>query len=301
MRKKLIALQLALAALGLALALTQAPPNSSVAAQNKNGRTCGTAHPDEAKAAEIEISYEVFNADRRGAPKAAGSVTIPVYFHVINQGPGIENGDVPDRMLRDQLQVLNESFSGATGGAATAFRFELAGITHTTNADWYTMGYNSQAERRAKTALRQGGSDALNIYTANPGGNLLGWATFPWSYSSQPDKDGVVVLFSSLPGGTAVPYNEGDTATHEVGHWLGLYHTFQGGCSTNNDYIDDTPAERFPAFGCPAGRDTCTSGKYPGLDPVFNFMDYTDDPCLHQFTVGQSDRMDGMYALHRQP
>ncbi|MFZ0063805.1 MAG: zinc metalloprotease [Pyrinomonadaceae bacterium] len=261
-------------------------------------RNCGTVHPSGKQADEIQNSYLKFKAAKGAQLSATGSITIPVYFHVINRGMGIQNGDVPDRMIRAQIKVLNEAYDGSTGGAATAFRFELADITRTTNEFWYNMGYGSIAEREAKAALHQGGADALNFYTANLGSNLLGWATFPWSYHAKPELDGVVCLFSSLPGGSTVPYDEGDTGTHEVGHWLGLYHTFQGGCSTNNDYIDDTPAEFVPAFDCPVGRDSCT--RLPGLDPITNFMDYTDDSCMFQFTADQAFRADGMFAQYRQ-
>lgn len=259
-------------------------------------RRCGAAAPNTTEMETIESSLKTFN-QRRGNSRLS-AITIPVYFHVINRGSGIANGNVSDQMLRAQMRVLNDSYSGATGGAATPFRFELAGVTRTTNADWFSMGIQSSEERRAKAALRQGGANALNIYTTD-GGGYLGWATFPSRYQSQPTQDGVVVYYDSLPGGSLVPYNEGDTATHEVGHWLGLYHTFQNGCSTNNDYVDDTPAERAATFGCPAAPDTCAGSKYPGLDPVSNFMDYTDDPCMFEFTAGQAARMEGMYSQYR--
>ena len=164
------------------------------------------------------------------------------------------------------------------------------------NAKWATMAYGSAAEREAKSELRQGGSDALNVYAANIGDDLLGWATFPQSYTSAPQQDGVVLLLDSMPGGDAAPYNKGDTGTHEVGHWLGLYHTFQGGCSEEERPTSTTPrAEKSPAFGCPDGA---TRAGRRG-DPIDNFMDYTDDVCMDRFTSGQADRMSAQWTSYR--
>ncbi|HNA30613.1 MAG TPA: zinc metalloprotease [Thiobacillaceae bacterium] len=264
-----------------------------------SGARCGTRHVDEIEAREVDAAAARFAVP--DAARTAGSVTVPVYVHVINKGTGIANGDVPESQIIDQINVLNSAYAGATGGADTPFRFTLMGIDRTTNSTWYNMSYGSTAESQAKAALRIGGPEALNIYTANLGGGLLGWATFPQDYTKKPTMDGVVILYSSVPGGTATPYNLGDTATHEIGHWLGLYHTFQGGCRNPGDSVSDTPMERSAASGCPTGRDSCAGTRYPGLDPITNFMDYSDDACMFQFTVGQSSRMDTQHQTYRAP
>jgi hypothetical protein len=244
--------------------------------------------------------------DRLSRPRrvrAAAAVDVPVYFHVIEHSDG--RGKLTDEQIAAQLKVLNDSYSGLTGGFNTPFRFVAAGTDRTVNNAWYTAGVNSAgaettAARQMKAALHQGGRNALNVYLNDPSGGVLGWATFPWNYASNPGNDGVVILNASLPGGSAAPYDGGDTATHEVGHWLGLYHTFQGGCSKSNDYVTDTAAERSPAYGCPVGRNSCAGRNYPGNDPINNFMDYTDDACMFALTSGQSSRMSSMWTSYRQ-
>lgn len=257
---------------------------------------CHTVAPEPAERAAIDERLSAFRNMRmaRGAEvqRAVGSVTIPVWFHVIRKGTGIANGDIPQSQIDDQIAVLNAAYS------STPFVFQLVGVDRTTNSTWFKMTPGTKAEKAAKTALRKGGPETLNLYSANPGLGLLGWATFPSSYAGAPTQDGVVVKFSSVPGGTAAPYNEGDTGTHEVGHWLGLYHTFQGGCASPGDSVTDTAAEKSAAYGCPVGRDTCTGA---GLDPITNFMDYTDDSCMNQFSAGQVVRMDQMHQQYRTP
>lgn len=266
------------------------------------GKRCAAPHVDEDRAAEID---KFILAHRSNKLKAAGgSVDSPtadavsggainVYVHVISNSSGA--GNVSDAAINEQINVLQAAYAG--GG----WSFNHVGTTRTVNDAWYTMAYGSTAESQAKNALRQGTADDLNIYIAGIGGGLLGWATFPWDYSAKPKMDGVVVLNSSLPGGSAAPYNLGDTGTHEVGHWMGLYHTFQGGCakngSTGGDLVSDTAAERSPAYGCPTGRDSCKS--LTGKDPITNFMDYTDDACMNTFSSGQFARIASSWSAYR--
>ena len=252
---------------------------------------CGTRDLDPATAEAVE-EYTRRVLDRAGDNFLTASHVIPVWFHRIHAADG-SGGVVTSQQISDQMNVLNAAYAGSS------FSFTLAGVTDSNNSYWYAAGPSTQAERNMKRTLRQGGSNTLNIYTNNVGSGLLGWATFPSSYGSQPRMDGVVLLYGSLPGGSAAPYNLGDTATHEVGHWMGLYHTFQGGCTTSNDFVADTPAERSPAYGCPAGRNSCTGVRFPGLDPIENFMDYSDDACMMEFSAGQWARMNAQWTAYR--
>ncbi len=260
----------------------------------KGNRFCAS-ESDPVKIAEMEEDFAARQASARQNIGGSASVTggvINVYFHVVNKGTGISNGDISTTLINNQMNVLNAAYGG------WGWQFNLVAVDRTTNATWYNGCYGT-SESAMKSALRQGTADDLNIYTCNPSNGILGYATFPSSYNSAPSKDGIVILYASVPGGGAAPYDEGDTATHEVGHWMGLYHTFQGGCSGSGDSVSDTPAEKSAAYGCPAGRDTCTGNRYPGQDPITNFMDYTDDSCMFQFSGGQDTRMDSQFTTYR--
>jgi len=228
-----------------------------------------------------------------------GSVGVETIFHVVSDVR--LQADERTRMvgmIDDQMTVLNDAFSGTTSGFAsdTAFRFTRTKTTWTADPALASAA-PGKVERAMKTTLHQGDSETLNIYVADIGGGLLGYAYFPKGYNNGNDYlDGVVILDESMPGGTAAPYNLGDTLTHEVGHWLMLEHTFAGGCSASGDGVADTPREAFPQFGCPTGADTCPA---PGLDPIHNFMDYTDDKCMNMFTDGQAERMSDAWLAFR--
>lgn len=257
----------------------------------RSERVCGTEH-DAQKISFAETDFSSRLEKMKNSPEmdaAAAAKVIPVYFHVVTNGA---TGNVSDADINAQINVLNQAY-GVSG-----YTFSLVATDRTSSATWFNNCYGT-AETAMKTALHKGSADDLNVYTCNPSGGILGYATFPSSYASAPAKDGVVLLYSSLPNGSAAPYNEGDTGTHEVGHWMGLYHTFQGGCAGNGDFVTDTAAERSAAYGCPVGSDSCTGRKYAGLDPITNFMDYTDDACMFEFSSGQNSRMSNQYATYR--
>lgn len=256
-----------------------------------------------AEGRRVERMIAKRTANLSAAKKAAGkarTITIPVHWHVIVKNRG--GGGVTNAQIKAQLKVLNDGYAGKTAAKAydTPFRFVTRSIDRTKNSEWWDWAnpdVDPSDDQEAKEALGIKPRTHLNVYIANLGDGLLGYATYPWETDL---ASGVVILNESLPGGTAAPYNEGDTLTHEAGHWLGLAHTFDNGCNDPGDYVADTPYQ-FDGdniFECLESLNTCPQ---PGKDPVHNFMSYGDDPCLDQFTKGQSKRMSALWPLWRAP
>jgi hypothetical protein len=221
--------------------------------------------------------------------------TVDVYVHSVTDG---SIGTITDTDIANQITVMNNGFSGAEGGVNTGFKFKLAGIDRTDNAEWFYAGPTTTGERTMKKALHQGDASDLNIYLTTAGA-YLGWAYFPSTYKTKPWIDGIVIDWESMLHTStryAGAYDLGKTATHEAGHWVGLYHVFQGGCNNWGDYIDDTPPQLIATRGCPEGQDSC---KEPGLDSIHNYMDYSYDSCYDQFTAGQTARAQDQWNYFR--
>jgi hypothetical protein len=236
-------------------------------------------------------------ASAKGKAGKSFRATVPVYWHVVTDGA---TGNLTDAQIAGQIAVLNNTFSAGEGGAAAGFSFRLAGVTRTDNAGWFYANPGGERENSMKLALHQGGTNALNLYSTTAG-DYLGWAYLPdiVTKPGQLHKDGVVFSWETVPGASttfAGRYDQGETATHEVGHWLNLEHTFFGGCNAKGDFVDDTPAQKTPTGGCPVGKDTCSA---PGLDPIHNYMDYSYDSCYTEFTAGQVQRMRDAWLFYR--
>lgn len=198
-------------------------------------------------------------------------------------------------MLDEQIDVLNLDYS------PHGFSFDLKDVQYYVNAEWADDGF--WPDIRGET--RQGGYDTLNIWIQpSLGAGTVGFCTYPNPGINPGDSfillDGCSILHQSLPGGSHPRFNLGKTAVHEVGHWLNVYHTFNGEpCSEENDFVDDTPAQAGPSEGCPIGRNSCPD--LPGLDPIHNYMDYADDYCSEEFTAGQEARMLAAWNNWRSP
>jgi hypothetical protein len=178
----------------------------------------------------------------------------------------------------------------------TPFRFVLKGIQRVINDEWaFGRTFESDLPNIIAAAQRKGGVDALNVFFTD--GTCLdaaGFSSIPWEYGMFPKGVGSkydVVFLCSFHVASS-DFAQGTTLTHEVGHWLGLLHTFQGdSCQTSNpnDFVEDTPQQASPTEGCPASRDSCP--RRPGMDAIANFMDYTNSECQDEFSPGQAQRM----------
>ncbi|KAM3500446.1 hypothetical protein MY10362_006404 [Beauveria mimosiformis] len=196
-------------------------------------------------------------------------VYIDVYMHVLSPpGQEILSSDT----LKKQFDVLNAGFQPAN------FSFILQDIEWHSGEEFKSFAYPWGASHEADVIL--GG--------ASPSPELL---------QQYPKEDGVRIAAGTAPGGSFEAYSGGLTTVHEVGHWFGLLHTFEGGCDGEGDFIDDTPASANASRGCQTGRNSCPGRD--GLDPIHNMMDYSDDSCKTGFTPGQIDRMHGLWKKYR--
>jgi len=279
-------------------------PDGAASARLAKGATVQDPNSVSASvAARMDAQLQAKITARGGVQPATlppGSININTYVHVITMDDG--TGGPTQDMIRRQMNVLNKAYAGQSSkhDAATPFVFTLKEVDYTANSDWYDWAYpgtDPSDDHQAKKALHKGTYQDLNIYIANLGEGLLGYATFP---GHKLVRDGLVMLIDSMPGGDAAPYNKGDTATHEIGHWLGLYHTFQGGCSKPGDRVFDTPYQDDgdTIFDCMKSQDTCPESD--GVDPIHNFMNYSDDLCMDRFTAGQAARMSDTWVIYRQ-
>ena len=221
-------------------------------------------------------------------------ITVPIVFHVIM---GSDNsGDVLDNQLTQQIDVLNNCFSGTD----YSFIFYLSGINRVKNNNWRDLAVGTTAVTNMVNELAIDPKHVLNIYiTSTYPSYQLGWLIdWMWNLPENSPQNGIVIKTDCLPGGNYTNYNSGISCAHEVGHYMGLYHTFDDLNKCNyNDLVADTPVHNMNSKCPPENTDTCPNKE--GLDPIHNYMNYTYDNCRTEFTKGQRDRMSFMVSEYR--
>ena len=279
------------ACLGGMLLVTGAAPATGLAAhaRDRPERSADTAAP-QAYAPGLERAVRQFRSARADDATPREPLRIALVFHVLAGAAG--EGALDEAVLRDQVAALDAAF------ATSGLRFDIARIRRYPDSPYFDGGCFPTTEQglRMKAELAVDPSRFVNIYTcklALP--YIAGYATLPNELSEGDPRHGVVVDHATFPG-SAEPLNLGHTLVHELGHYFGLFHTFQGGCAEPGDGVDDTPAEASAAYGCEVGRDSCPGG---GVDPIDNFMDYSDDDCTNRFTAAQGERMRAAIMTYR--
>lgn len=270
---------------------------------------CGT-HEDEQEIVETDAIAKTFmtrvcntkslNGLRMCQPIAVRSkepVEVPCWYHIVHSG---NTGKLTDAQVKAQFDQVNKDFSGLENpqeqGYDMDIKFTFGGSTFTDNSAWF--GDMDRYEFDVKQAVAVDNTYNFNQYFGDfRGGGLLGFCYFPNSFAESSYRHGCVNLWSSIPGGGSTNYDEGKTTTHETGHGIGLHHTFQGGCSGHGDQWQDTCPQRLSTSGCPAQpRQSCGLSCY---DPIHNYMDYSYDRCMWEFTEGQNERANYQLSTFR--
>ncbi|EME81335.1 uncharacterized protein MYCFIDRAFT_38561 [Pseudocercospora fijiensis CIRAD86] len=266
----------------------------------RNYTRCGTRTPPQWHLKQLKVVDSETNS--RLEP-----IEITTYVHVVTT-PSKKTSVTPE-MIVTQMQIMNDAYS------QIGISFTLGDFDLTVNKQWA----RSTPMRNMKRSLRKGTYSSLNLYFMSdlkdedgiP--DLLGQCGFPHvdATASIFTLDGCVILADTLPGGNKTAYNHGLTAVHEIGHWFGLFHVFQMDshfmsrpllpCTGvgDGDLVDDTPPQSTATRGCPAENTKDSCPNLPGYDSIHNFMDYSSDACMNEFTPGQGDRARAKYREMR--
>lgn len=258
--------------------------------------TCGTPTLDSLTEWDRSFAREA----QSRAHKVTGIVrTIPVVVHVI-YADSTDASNISTEQITSQFTVLNDDFRGRNGGVDTEVEFCLAGIYRTAHMTLGNAG--SGNNRKLKELTHEDSHRFLNCWVVNSinDGDWFGLSSFPKDFATEPELDGVVIAHDCFGiTGTArknTPHHLGKIATHEFGHWLGLYHVFQGRCEDAADCAEegdgccDTPPQWRALRRCEA-RNTCHKDVPDLDDPLENYMGYADDKCMTTFTECQRGRI----------